>query len=417
MKNSNAKKYQGVVAHDADWQFPAITEKCAFERANELLPIVDGVIYFAFPWATLIDKLQNKAEGYKELHACMRSYKESLAGARRIVTVCQHIRMLQYAHLFQEMGVTDIYWTHFATDAKKFKEAPSINIYPFPLYPVQREGEPVSDFERKYLFSFVGARANQWYLTQSRNQILDILSSEPDGFVAGNDNWHFNKVVYDLQIKKKVADSAGLVDSAAEDKFKRLMKDSLFSLCPSGSGPNTIRLWEAFAIGSIPVVLADTYIAPSKNKLWTAATVQCAENEVEIRALPARLREIAKDTARIDAMLNAGRQLAYIYGPDFFVYDLIKLYLQLAVKNNDAEKLEELGAEVMYVLARKIISGNFSTADAEVFQLGLASRYIIDSQGFVAEFRSNPDIRKAFEISTASSGSGLLLPNAMRDLM
>ena len=44
--------------------------------------------------------------------------------------------------------------------------------------------------------------------------------------------------------------------------YNRLLLESCFSLCPSGSGPNSIRLWESLACGSIPVLLADTLDLP-----------------------------------------------------------------------------------------------------------------------------------------------------------
>ena len=37
---------------------------------------------------------------------------------------------------------------------------------------------------------------------------------------------------------------------------------SKFSLCPGGSGPNTIRLWESLSFGSIPVILANDHKLP-----------------------------------------------------------------------------------------------------------------------------------------------------------
>ena len=54
---------------------------------------------------------------------------------------------------------------------------------------------------------------------------------------------------------------------------------SVFSLCPSGSGPNSIRLWESLGIGTIPVVLADTLDLP-KHELMEKAIIQ-VENRVE----------------------------------------------------------------------------------------------------------------------------------------
>ena len=46
------------LAHDADWQYPAVTERHAFEQMRATLgdaPKVTNAVYFGFPFATLID--------------------------------------------------------------------------------------------------------------------------------------------------------------------------------------------------------------------------------------------------------------------------------------------------------------------------------------------------------------------------
>jgi hypothetical protein len=54
------------------------------------------------------------------------------------------------------------------------------------------------------------------------------------------------------------------LDSFYIDNFRKttinyinIMRNSVFSLCPSGSGPNSIRLWEALAFKCQPLVLSD----------------------------------------------------------------------------------------------------------------------------------------------------------------
>ena len=51
-------------------------------------------------------------------------------------------------------------------------------------------------------------------------------------------------------------------------------------LCPSGSGPNSIRLWEALATGAIPIILSDTLDLP-KHELWKNAVLYVKEKNVE----------------------------------------------------------------------------------------------------------------------------------------
>jgi len=56
---------------------------------------------------------------------------------------------------------------------------------------------------------------------------------------------------------------------------------SRYSLCPSGSGPNSIRFWEALATGSIPILLADTLELP-QHELWDSAIVKLNEKDIGI---------------------------------------------------------------------------------------------------------------------------------------
>ena len=46
-------------------------------------------------------------------------------------------------------------------------------------------------------------------------------------------------------------------------EYNSVLSDSVFSLCPEGTGPNTIRLWESMAIGSIPVLFENDWVRPN----------------------------------------------------------------------------------------------------------------------------------------------------------
>src|SRR5690606_38503023 len=58
------KRAPGLMALDADWQFPAITEQHALHRLTALSSRLDGAgaVYVAYPWATLIDKIHGRAK-------------------------------------------------------------------------------------------------------------------------------------------------------------------------------------------------------------------------------------------------------------------------------------------------------------------------------------------------------------------
>ena len=39
--------------------------------------------------------------------------------------------------------------------------------------------------------------------------------------------------------------------------YSEILGNTKYSLCPRGTGPSTIRLWESLAMGSVPVIVSD----------------------------------------------------------------------------------------------------------------------------------------------------------------
>jgi hypothetical protein len=97
---------------------------------------------------------------------------------------------------------------------------------------------------------------------------------------------------------------------------------SVFALCPSGSGPNSIRLWEALGYGAIPVILADRLWLPGDAELWQQAALFVPETEAAVAALPARLEALAADASRLQAMQAVGQKIWQRYGLPGFVPDV-----------------------------------------------------------------------------------------------
>ena len=114
---------------------------------------------------------------------------------------------------------------------------------------------------------------------------------------------------------------------------------SVFALCPSGSGPNPIRLWEALGYGAIPVILADHLWLPCDAELWQQAGLYVPEAEEAVAALPGRLEALAADHPRLQAMQAAGQQLWQRYGLPGFAVD-VRAFLRdpMAVLNARARQ-------------------------------------------------------------------------------
>ena len=331
----------GIVALDGQWQFPAITERHAFHRMQRLGPLPAGVTYVAYPWATLIDKLQAGAADAGAHLSAFRAFCRRLPTRNRRdeglrITVCQHIMLHPYIRLMQDAGIDHVFWPHathadLSPDPDPARPAdpggiPRIALHPFPLYPVQipHAPDPSDTAPRPHLFSFVGARGNRYYLTEVRNWIIDSLAGHPRGLIAGRDGWHYNAIVYDRQIRGSAASPADGPgpDVPPTEVFLAALTQSVFALCPSGTGPNSIRLWEALGAGAIPVILADGWAPPGDLRLWQAAALFVPETPDAVAALPDRLAALADEPGRLAAMRAAGRQLWLLYGPDGFVPDI-----------------------------------------------------------------------------------------------
>lgn len=328
------------VAHDADWQYPAITEQHAFERIRAFLPQTrpgKSAVYLGFPFATLIDMIVSFGPNHAKsthLRDKLASLTEQVRGYDRVISVAQHIRGREFAKLFAEAGVTDLFWSHAVIGEDKFADTPQLRVHPFPLYPVQQVLRDENDMSRprRWLYSFVGARSHPKYLTQVRTMIIEQLSADPRACVISRDQWHYQKVVYDGQIRSKSdVPTTQLINADHSNEFRDILDESTFSLCPSGSGPNSIRLWESMVNGSIPVILADTWAAPGMNNpavaaLWAEGTLRVPETAYAVAALPAQMEAIAADPALLRRKRLALAELARRYGPEKFVADMADMF-------------------------------------------------------------------------------------------
>jgi len=90
-----------------------------------------------------------------------------------------------------------------------------------------------------------------------------------------------------------------------------MMSQSKFCLAPRGYAPTSFRLYEAMALGSIPVYISDEFITPFDDEIdWSEFCVFCKPEDLE--GLPTRLRNIPESWR-----VNAVRSLSVLY-PEYF---------------------------------------------------------------------------------------------------
>jgi hypothetical protein len=402
-----AKSQPRFLAHDADWQYPAITEEHAYRRALESLPEVEGLIYFGFPWATLID-LSWSPEKAAPLQDALARLAAQVRSCSRVVTVCQHVRMLDHLALFESAGVTDIFWSHAARGQKTPSEQTGPRLHPFPLFPVQAFGQDLSESApsgRPHLFSFVGAKPDKWYLSGVRNWIFEKLEGHPLGYVRSRPEWHYRRAVFRSQIADTEETIGKYLEERHTEEYKRVLRESLFSLCPSGSGSNTLRLWESLAFGAIPVVLSETWLPPGDESLWKRAVVFCEETLEAVEQLPARLEALAADSAGIQNRRKAMEELWRCYGDGDFIYDIRQLWMDLGGIPCTGQTAD-LHLQSLLDLAR-LVPNNPRDCDlhAAAFLGGCRLRLALDERKFLMAIRSEDSLAEALRRCEGLPGS------------
>ena len=396
------KQLRSILAYDAEWKSPEITEQHAFLQADKLLPEVPGVLYFGFPWATLIDRLNLEESSADSLREAINSAKLLLNEQKYVVTVCQHVNMLKYQKIFQNISITHVFWTHTVKGQDCFPENEEIKIFPFPLFPVHVPAYASSqNAVRKYLYSFVEPESKDWVLGKSSEMILTNLAGKQGSIVIPVVKLDFKEVLNGSRFQDEADIDQELLVRAAPIEFERILQESIFSLCPDGSGSKSTRLWKSICCGAIPVILSDDYLPPGSGALWEEATVSCCGRLEDILALPDRLEAMACDEELIERKRQAMRQLLLMYGPDCFIYDIHKLFLKLA-QDNTAIKKEQSTLSYGSLLSMATIINqrqDVEKSELDSFILGCSSRLISDPSGFKNRFDGNGEFRMAYEKS------------------
>ena len=260
------------------WQNPCCTEYTAYNLHSNLtlgsnIDCENKIIntYIGVPWATFIDKKAPLGEITKSLGLKIERYKKltkSIGYTLCVHTVCQSIHWKRILDYFYQAGITDVHASHYSDILPKNQNPYNLKIHSWHLYAVNVENpkrnrniiinKPIH--KRQLFASFKGAHMIH-YLSDIRNLLINAHKRDKiqtDIFIEISDEWHFNKEVFNRQVQGKMIEINNDTDIK---KYNELLSDSIFALCPEGAGINTIRLWEALAIGTIPVLMiSDNHI-------------------------------------------------------------------------------------------------------------------------------------------------------------
>lgn len=311
------KRDGNIVALPHYWQVPAATEKTAYERLRTHGEDINFE-YFAFPWATIIDGVKDFSYKTWEILLALEEARNVFpASDKRRVSTAQHIYTMKYIDLFKSVGITDIFWSHATHETKVVK---GVRLHPFPLFPAQAPIYQVGRIlkaAKPYLANFIGAYNPEIYLTNVRSKIFDDIGKYEDCKIIKRERWHFDRSVYDEQIRNKASEQRQLdLEEEMKEEYLDAIRKSWFTLCPSGSGPNSIRIFECLNLGSIPIIITKQLKLPGSLSLWEKAAIIVDDSEAGYTNALDIARNMSIPKRR--AMLKSGKALAMQVGPQYF---------------------------------------------------------------------------------------------------
>jgi hypothetical protein len=139
------------------------------------------------------------------------------------------------------------------------------NYHSIPHFSVNCENSDVVDFDdRKYLLSFQGSLKTH----SVRIELKNVLKERSDCFFVDTGNWHFEN-------------QQSIIENNSET-YRELFRNTKISLCPRGTGPSTIRFWEALSFGCVPMVFSDVWKLPLDMFVdWDSFVINVPEKEVK----------------------------------------------------------------------------------------------------------------------------------------
>lgn len=162
------------------------------------------------------------------------------------IFVCQHILVNQL-----DFGDNFVFTPHTVKQDNYFFIPHYNPVYEIPPGRVELK-------ERKLKFSFIGDyNTNPLRGEISRINSPDILSQETG-------KWFFSHDKETQEILKI--------------RYKEVLENTQFPLCPPGTGPSTLRFFEALSTGGIPILFNDLKIPEKLDKLVIRSTIEDLRN-------------------------------------------------------------------------------------------------------------------------------------------
>lgn len=150
----------------------------------------------------------------------------------------------------------------------------------------------------RYLFSFVGTPNS----APVRKEIVALA--------------HPRAMIRNTAVANRNALSPG--------QYARALRSSSFILCPRGGGTSSIRLFETMALGRVPVIISDQWVAP-RGPDWPSFSLRVAERDV--REIPALLE--AQEARAPEMGRLAGEAWEQWFGPQVLFHRIVEWCLEI----------------------------------------------------------------------------------------
>ena len=279
----NFDNYNNKLDFTIEWEECVVTELKSYQFIKSIDQNLLPFNYIAYPWVTLIDYYNLK---YNKKFNSFYQFLDYTGLLDRIIeeksfsfTVIQSYHFNKYLYDFQKMGIKYIFSPHIIEkDFTKYFYSYDIIILPYYIFPSITSNHKTN---KSLLYNFIGnVNYSFEHPTKIRNNISNLQHPE-NTVVKKLDEWHFNQSVYSQQLK--LINSNSFDDKNDREEFyKETMNKSIFSICPLGIGPNSIRLWESFTYNCIPVSISDNLWFPFYIDVnWNSLIININESESE----------------------------------------------------------------------------------------------------------------------------------------
>lgn len=215
--------------HLVDFQHvdPVRTEETVINNLKKTMFSLETKFVVAdYAWAYSINR-----HGIDYTQDVVNMFLSRVSDQSTLIFICQHILVERL-----DWGGSVVFTPHSAN---------SNRFHPIAHFSVSISTSNLLFNDRNILASFVGCNSTH----PVRALLSSLLSTHSDCLTIDTGLWHFDKLDFHR--------------TSSEDTYIRTLQNSKYVFCPRGTGPSTIRIWEALGSGCIPIVISDDLRLPS----------------------------------------------------------------------------------------------------------------------------------------------------------